>query len=158
MKIKYFITLAALAIAPIAHSDGYSGVKVGPMLVDLGGADHPVNGGFVFGTSRSGLSFEGEASFSVSKGYVYVPFSGGYDVSITTMAGYAAFRAESDTYLKTKFGLLYEDVNIGPASGNDTGLSYGLGVGWRLDSGNMVELEYTIVEQDVNFLSLSVLF
>lgn len=157
LKIKYLLGVVILAVAPVANADSYAGFKFGPMMVDLGGISNPMNGGFVFGTSKQGWGFEGEATISLLKGDFNSGF-GSANVDITTLAGYAAFRNPSDTYVKVKAGLLYEDVNIGSSSANDTGLSVGLGIGWRLESGGMVELEYTIVEQDVNFLSLAFLF
>lgn len=60
--------------------------------------------------------------------------------------------------------MLYEDVTINvPAfgvtgSGTDTGLSLGFGVGFDVGNGKKLEIEYTIVESDVNFLSVGIIF
>lgn len=120
------------------------------MMIDLGGFDDPVNAGAVFGTNRgAGWGFEGEVTTTLSDGEFF-----GLDVSVTTVAGYGAYRSEGDTYFKGKLGVAHEEVEIGSVSDDDNGASYGLGVGWRQFNGSMIELEYTIVEDDVNFLSL----
>lgn len=154
-KLKSLSALVVLLMVSVsASADGYFGFKGGPMMIDLGSADDPINAGFVFGSNRdAGLSFEGEVNVTIIDGE-YSVFGSDFDVSIRTIAGYAAFRSEGDTYFKGKVGVLNEDVEIGSISDDDTGGSYGLGVGWRQSNGSMIELEYTIIEDDVDFLSL----
>lgn len=150
------IVLSAVSLS--ASADGYFGIKGGIMSIDLGEIDDPVNAGIVFGSNRdAGWGFEGEITVTAVDGELSA-FGSNYDVSIRTLAGYAAYRSEGDSYFKAKLGFLNEDVEIGPVSADDTGSSYGLGGGWRQPNGSMVELEFTIVEQDVNFLSLGVTF
>jgi hypothetical protein len=151
-SLSALIILSAVSLS--ASADGYVGIKAGIMSIDLGGIDDPINGGIMFGSNKgAGWGLEGEITTSMVKGEVF-----GVDVTITTMAGYAAYRSEGDSYLKARLGVLKEDVEIGSVSGDDSGASYGLGVGWRQSDGSMVELEFTIVEQDVNFLSLGASF
>lgn len=157
-----FKTLPALiilsAVSLTAGAEGYFGFKGGIMSIDLAGIDDPINAGVVFGSNRgAGWGFEGELTLSMIDGE-YSIFGSDFDVSIRTLAGYAAFRSEGDTYFKGKLGVLNEDVEIGSISEDDTGASYGFGVGWRQGDGSMVELEYTIVEEDVDFISLGFSF
>ena len=61
-------------------------------------------------------------------------------------------------YLKGKAGILSEDISISggfvSGGGSDTGLSLGIGAGYRLSDKFDIEFEYTIVEEDIDFISL----
>lgn len=63
--------------------------------------------------------------------------------------------------LKGKAGYLREDLKIsgpgGSVSDNESGLSLGGGIGFMLGSSRL-ELEYTIIEADVNYLSVGFIF
>ena len=77
---------------------------------------------------------------------------------IETLAGYGAYRTASDFYVKAKIGYLREDVTVSgigsDISGKDSGLSYGAGVGYRFNSKSGLELEYTVIEDDISFIGL----
>ena len=144
----------------------YFGVKGGMMMNDISGFGDAINIGGVVGAPvnhlpQGTISVEGELTTTLSKGDVnYFGYNGNWD--ITTLAGYGVFRTNGPMYLKAKAGYLFEDVGVSiggiPASGSDSGLSFGVGGGMRLAGGQSVEIEYTIIESDVNFLSVGLNF
>ncbi|MBN1378305.1 MAG: outer membrane beta-barrel protein [Gammaproteobacteria bacterium] len=150
-----FLFSASFTANAQSDKNGYAGLKAGPMMIDLGGIDDPLNIGLVGAyINDAGFGFEGEFTTSIVEGEL----AGNYDVSIQTVAAYATFRTPGDSYFKAKLGLLNEDVEIGSRSDSDTGSSFGIGVGFNTASGGKFEIEYTIIEEDVNFLSIGYLF
>ena len=86
------------------------------------------------------------------------------EANVTTFAGYGVFNHQvaPEVTLRARAGLLYESVSIdtvfGSASDSDIGLSFGVGMVYKL-AGNMdIIAEYTIIESDVNNLSAGVQF
>lgn len=144
----------------------YYGAKVGLMMPDIPGWGDAVNIGGVVGApvthlAQGSISVEGELTTSVIKGDAnYFGFTGHW--GITTLAGYGVFRTDGPMYFKAKAGYLFEDVNvsIGGATGygSDSGVTFGVGGGMRLSGGHTLEIEYTIIDSDVNFLSLGYKF
>lgn len=153
--------IVMLALSPwAAQADGlYGGVKLGLMLPSISGFDNATNGGLVLGyaTSRN-AAIEGEITTSVADGDANVPMPGG-KWDLNTYALYGAYRFGGDLYGKAKLGVVYEDPSdSGSLLEADSGLSVGVGGGYLLSRRTCVELEYTVVDQDVNFLSLGVNF
>lgn len=86
------------------------------------------------------------------------------EANVTTFAGYGVFNHQvaPEVTLRARAGLLYESVSIdtvfGSASDSDIGLSFGVGMVYKL-AGNMDFIaEYTIIESDVANLSAGVQF
>ncbi len=152
--------MAGMAIAPAAMADVYLGVNAGPMLIDGAGFDDPINAGVTIGKEWSvgagDIGVQGEFTTTINDGS-FVAFPYVYDVSINTQAVYGAFRTAGPVYLIAKAGLLREEVDIGGYSSTDTGLAGGIGLGFSLGVAQL-ELEYTMVEQDVSYLSAGVRF
>ncbi len=162
------------AAPPVTHAAGnlvYLGVKGGIMDHDAQGTDYAVNIGAYGGYNLMGegarfpknlgggtLSVEGEFTVTALKGDT----RGAGDWTVMTLAGYAAYRFPLQTKvdLKGKAGVRWQDVDTdGPTvwDGSDTGISVGLGAGWKLNKGN-IEAEVTIVESDLTFVSLGYIF
>ena len=145
---------------------GYFGLKIGPMMIDdigFGNFSDPTNIGLVYAhISDDGYGFEAEFTTSMSDGE-FSFFGSTAEVSIQTIGFYGAFRSTGDTYFKAKAGFINESVDfdnvpfVGNISEDDTGASFGLGLGLNTGSGKL-EIEYTIIEEDVNFLSIGYLF
>jgi len=154
------VALSVSAFSCVAQADEgqmYVGIKAGSFMVDLDGADDPtpfgVQLGYDFGQNLS-LEFEyntGSADYSVLGTTV--------DMDVTTMAAYGTFRSEGKGYFLVKLGLIKEEIEASTSlisvSEDDTGLSYGFGGGIRLADKFALEAEYTIVEQDVDYLGLT---
>jgi len=145
----------------------YFGAKVGLMMNDAPGFGDAINIGGIVGLPVTRLEqgeilLEGELTTTVVRGDVgYIGINGHWDV--TTLAGYGVFRTYGPMYFKAKAGLLYEDASVSingvsTYGGTDTGVSLGIGGGMRLSGGHSIELEYTIIDSDVNFLSIGYKF
>jgi len=144
-------------VALSASSPVYLGVKGGQMLTSLSGLSAATNIGGVIGyrlSGTSGLAVEAEYTLSLIKGDT--DFSSEWDVS--TAAVYLAYRSAGDLYLKTKLGFLNESITVSSGffgvTGSDSGASYGVGFGKKLSANNNIEVELTIIEEDINFLSV----
>ena len=152
--------MAGMAIAPAAMADMYFGVNAGPMMLDGASYDDPVNAGVLIGKEwgvvAGDIGVQAEFTTTVNDGSLVV-FPNVYPVSVNTQAIYGAFRTAGPVYLIAKAGVLREEVEVGSASVTDNGLSGGVGVGFSVGVAQL-ELEYTVVEQDINYLSLGVRF
>lgn len=157
INAKYFFIFATLLMVSVSTNAGtYFGVKMGPMNMDIHDTDAPFNFGIVFGSNDTGWSFEGEMTASASEGE-YTLLGNRVEAGIKTIAAYGAYRSAGKSYLKFKYGFLSDDNEF--AFVEDSYLdSAGLGVGWRLGEGVMLEVEYTLIATDVDFLSLGVNF
>ena len=162
-KIAIFGIVAALGSANVAlaaNSPFEFGVKGGLMMNDVSGFDSAMNAGVVVGYPiNDAVTVEGEFTTSLSDGGTDIS---GVNWSVQTLAVYGVFKSKGDTYFKGKLGYLNESVSIDTGygfsvGGDDSGLSYGIGGGMKLGSGSL-EVEYTIIEADVNFLSIGYKF
>lgn len=139
------------------------GLKAGRMDADVPGFGKASILGLLFGfdlhRDDSGVfSFEGEYTRNLSDGDLAIGAIPG-DWKIETLAGYAAYRTAGNVYVKAKTGILHQDVKVStaaaaPFAGQDTGFSFGSGIGWRFNRKTGLELEYTVLEEDLTFLSL----
>ncbi len=169
MKIRKQHWLIPLLFAGCctAHAEGfYAGTKVGIMDVDDSAFDEATNGGLLVGYefSRQGMvSWGAEAEFttSLSDGdFQAFGISGDWDID--TQALYGVLKYGDQFYGKLKLGVLNEDVSASAGSvtvdESDSGLSVGLGAGWRANNRIAIEAEYTQIEEDVAFYSAGVNF
>jgi outer membrane immunogenic protein len=148
--------MAGMAFAPAAMADMYFGVNAGKMMIDLDGFDDPTNAGVLIGNEwglvAGDLGVEAEFTTSIDDGSFW-----GNDVNVNTQAVYGAFRTAGPVYVIGKVGLLREEVEIGSISETDTGMSAGVGVGFSVGLAQL-ELQYTVVEEDISYLSVGVRF
>ena len=169
MKTKSLILSLSLVMsfaAPAMAADNplYLGLKGGKMMVDVSEFDDTSTAGIVLGyklldKQGGSLAIEGEYTNSSTADINVLNVTGQWDID--TWAVYAAYRTPGNLYLKAKAGVLHEKINassVGASiSGSDTGLSAGIGAGWRVGKKAALEFEYTVIEQDVNFVSLGVI-
>ncbi|MEZ5510746.1 MAG: outer membrane beta-barrel protein [Gammaproteobacteria bacterium] len=177
MKKAVLLPLCLAAAPVFANEDTgpYIGVKYGKFVIDVEEVNEPTDGGFLFG-----YRFGGGGAIEVEHTEADADVvSGGIQygtVSIETTAIYLAYRTPGDAYLKVRAGLLKEEVSgqaewsycyydgyydytfcesdsVDVEEKDDTGLSVGIGAGFNLGSVAQLEFEYTIIEQDVSFLS-----
>lgn len=157
MMLGFFVVALFAAKISLAEN-AYFGIKFGNMDIDLGDASSPKNLGFMFGSNRRGGGFEGELTTTFSEGNYNIGYGfGSLDISVDTLALYGVYRSEGKTYFKAKAGILHERVDISGFSDKDTGFSAGIGLGVDLGS-NALEFEYTVIEEDVNYLSVGLRF
>jgi len=152
--------VAGSAFAPAAMADMYFGAKAGPMMFDIAGVDDPTNAavmlGKEWGVVAGDIGVQVEASTSIDDGAINT-WMGPIDVSINTLAAYGVFRSAGPVYFIGKAGVLREEVEVGSYSESDTGLSFGAGIGFSLGVAQ-IEIEYTLIEEDVSFLSAGIRF
>jgi len=148
--------MAGMAFVPAAMADMYFGVNAGKMMIDMSGYDDPTNAGVLIGKEwgvvAGDLGVEAEFTTSIDDGSV-----GGLDVNVNTQAIYGAFRTAGPVYVIGKLGLLRIEQEVGPFSDSDTGVSAGIGVGFSVGLAQL-ELQYTLVEEDISYLSVGVRF
>jgi hypothetical protein len=159
MKMRHhlaFVALAAMTLAAPARAElgPYFGVKAGFMDADAGGHDNPLNAGGLFGyrffeEPHGSGAIEGEATLSLKDGEK----DAGGDWDIATTAIYFAYRTSGEVYLKGKAGFAQQNVGGSASVPDDTGLSFGFGVGWQATRKAGVEVEFTLFD-DVDFLSI----
>ena len=157
MKRKLLLTVPlALCLANGAHADFYLGVKTGPMLVDIDGADDPTNValtlGYEFGIVIGDLGLEAEFSRTASKGEVDDD-----DLEVESDGFYAAFVTPGPVYFKARAGVVDNEVIIGDDADSDGGNAFGAGFGVSAGLARF-EIEYTRIDSDVDFISLGVQF
>ncbi|MBB3048968.1 opacity protein-like surface antigen [Litorivivens lipolytica] len=151
------LAIALLALSATAGSfaadktGGFVGIKTGNMDIDssIFDADAPL--GIVFGyQGQSGAGVEVE----YNRADVDFVINGrAYTADFKTLALYGTYRSEGDAYFKGKLGILREDLENDFVSMDDSGLSGGIGLGFRLGEAASLELEYTVIEEDVNYYS-----
>jgi opacity protein-like surface antigen len=174
-KVLLSAVVAASLLSGVAYAapvGPYLGAKVGSYMVDDSesnkkyddGTSFGVYGGYDFG---SGLSVELEYNTSsgndISVKNVKI---GEYDFS--NFGVYGAYRFYPSLYkglsLKAKIGVISEDIDknysfgVASESNSDTGLSFGVGAGFAITPQVSIEGEYTVIEQDVDLLSLGLTF
>jgi outer membrane immunogenic protein len=144
-KITLVAALSSLSFAATAGDAGVTGgIKFGKSMIDIAGADD--------GNSKGlSLGYDFGNSFSAELDILSGDASG---IDIDTKAIYGTYRSEGKGYFLAKIGYLNEKLKYGSYSESDSGLSYGIGGGFRINDKFSVELEYTIIEADVNFLGL----
>lgn len=167
------VRLAALALASLAASNPvfaaegsatgvYAGLTAANDMVSVAGVT-------VEDASSAGLllgyRFAESVGIELATGGGEHDFTGfpGCSMDVSTVAVYGAFRTPGKAYFKGKMGLLNESLTstgiCGGVTGDDTGMSYGIGGGVNFGKAAF-ELEYTLIEADVSRLSgtLFVLF
>lgn len=136
----------------------YGGATLGFMNVDVSGVDALVNAGVQVGVHvNDGLAFEAQYTNTIAGGEYSVNYGYGsyaYEVEIQTLAAYAVYRSPGQIYFKGRGGFIHETVG----SASDTGISAGVGIGFKAGDSAAIELEATLIEQDVSFISASINF
>ena len=151
--LKTCLAGSLLAVSQMSFAVGPSvGLSLGVMDVD--GADsNPLNGGLVLGYDFSAEAFtfgmEAEFTTSLKDGEV----SNNRDFDIDSQALYLTGKLDINPqlYAKGKLGVLREEIK----SQSDTGMSFGAGLGYRVNNMISLEGEFTLIEEDVNFFSIS---
>lgn len=152
--------LLCLPIMP-AQAEWLFGVKTGPMSVSVDNGDvgdDPVNLGVMIGYElgilAGDLAIEAEITRSTSSGTL-----NGQDLDVESNGLYLSYTTPGPLYFKVKGGLMDAKLEAAAAgqSEDESGETYGFGVG--LSAGLVrIELEYTAIDDDINFISVGVVF
>ena len=169
------VTSFAQADQPVSSREGfYLGVKTGDMSSDIDEIDlespkalllgWEFDNGFAIEYEHSEADAEYEYFWSVDVGFTTVSGTHAGEGDFETDALYGVYRTynESGFFMKLKAGILNEDISLTVvdedgdtvnANEDDLGFSAGIGAGYRSDRFSL-EAEYTIIEGDVQFLSV----
>jgi hypothetical protein len=150
--IKKSILVAALGLFSFGAMAGEPGVvaglKFGKSMIDADGFDDGTAKGVTFG-------YDFGNSWSLELDVVRSEFDiEGFSGDLDWTAIYGVYRSEGNAYFLAKIGGLKEEISFLGSSESETGLSYGIGGGFRVNDNFSLEAEYTIIESDVNFLGL----
>jgi len=161
MAKKYGILSTLFAIgfclSTTALADGLTfGAKTGPMRIDSNQIkDDPTNAGVTVGTELGlvlgDLGVEGEFTTTMKDGNT--KGSPSQDIDIDTMGLYATYRSPGFLYIKARTGFVHWESG----DNDDTSTSMGFGIGVSLGL-VQIELEYTEIDDDIDFISLGVVF
>ncbi|MCR8921602.1 porin family protein [Dasania sp. GY-MA-18] len=157
-----FAALASVSSFTMAEESGksyegfYLGFKTGNMSSDVDDIDVESPRGFLLGwefANGAAVEFErNNADLDWSYDTYWGSVSGTEDFDTTAIyAVYRAYNPDNGIFLKLKGGMLSEEA----ASEDDTGLSVGIGLGYRAEHVS-VEAEFTVIEEDVNYLSIGI--
>lgn len=149
----------------VAAEPGYLLPKAGLLQIDSAGVEQTwamaVTGGWRF---SDGLSGELELLQTLSPARYETAAAGpgqNGEYELSSLALYAGYRLSlrENFYMKARSGLLFEQVSTDLAGQQrrreDVGLSGGAGLGMFLYQRLTLELEATVLEQDVRYYSLA---
>jgi hypothetical protein len=146
-----FLLSASMPGIALSAPSFFYGAKGGFMKPDGDNNDPAFNIGGVIGQPiQRYFSWEGEVTFSVVDGEV----GNNDNWDIVTAAGYGVFRSEGKVGFKGKVGLAYWNTD----DDDDLSLSAGVGVGLRMGKSGMLDVEFTQIEDQVDFISVGYLF
>jgi hypothetical protein len=153
-------TFTASASDSDTTSNFHAGLKAGGFLTNLDEIDGGSGFGFQLGynvTPTLSLDLEytsGTLDATVANFDI--------DFDITTTAIYLTYRSTGDAYFLAKAGYLNEALSTSvegfDISDDDSGASYGIGGGYRFSESFAVEIDYTVIEEDVSFIGLTAQF
>ena len=160
MKLIKLIGCSLLLLSSLAFAEEnkkfYLGGKTGDFKVDVDFLDSMSAKGFYGGINFDGFNSLEIETITSEKANIKVGSSTVGSAKIKSTAIYYAYRSGKPLFFKYRIGLLKEDVETsgrgGQFEGSDSGLSLGLGGGYNFGPA-LIEVEYTIIEADVNYLS-----
>ena len=132
----------------------YAGIKTGSLDISVPGYDTEaplgIHGGYEFGNG-----------FAVELEYNRADLTfGSLSGELTSLAAYGVYRTQGDFYGKFKVGILSEELSFNAGYSdmvvNDSGISGGVGAGYRFNDQFSAEMEYTYLEPDANLLSVGI--
>lgn len=173
-KIPAFMLVLVLSPQGFAlaeeENNWYAGTALGFMLVHAGlgfSSNDPFNAGLLVGyqfPTNSPWAIEAMYTTTVRDGKLTKDIGLQYDYyqnwNIDTWGIYGVFRTPDSWYFKARGGFAGDQITVNTGtqeiSEERTSFSVGVGTGWAF--GNFrVEADYTYLEKDVDFLSLSLL-
>ena len=159
LSITATVLVLIFCFTTSAYASGLTfGAKTGPMRIDSSNVDDdPTNAGvavgYEIGVVLGDIGFEGELTTTMKDGTTDT----NGDVNADTMGLYATYRSPGFLYFKAKTGFTRWDVSIDGSDYDDTATSMGIGLGFSLGI-IQFELEYTEIDDDIEFITLGVQF
>ena len=144
-------TSAAALPAP-RKSSFYAGLRAGAYQTDVSGIDVGSPAGVVLGFGKPDFGFEMDIAVSDMQ-------VAGETVSYSTAGFYLSYRTASPIYMKFRVGMVEQAISVPVGSGyavfeSDFGFSTSLGLGKRFTDSVLLDLDYTVVDQDLSSITL----
>ena len=157
LKLLPLLILSSFGVPTLAADGLYLGIQAGIMSNDRPGFDDSSNLGITLGyeflnVALGDIAIEGGYTGSVDRGSAPAG-----DWELETLAAYGVFRSAGPLYIKAKAGALNSDIKTAAGSDRKTDFSAGLGAGVSVGIAQL-EVEYTRIEENVDFISLTVTF
>lgn len=157
------IIFGCVSVTATVQAEGwYFGGKLAYFELDIPNVDDPDNAGLVVGydwlKNYGIIGIEGEFTTTFEEGNL-----ADQKIEMDTAGVYATYKSSGHAskgmgiYFKVKAGAAYHDLSIGATSKDDTNFSGGVGVGLNMAAVSF-ELEYTILDSDIDMISLLVRF
>lgn len=159
------LLLAVCCLGMAAHShagEWFFGGKLAYFELDVPNVDDPDNAGLVLSydwdIDYGSVGIEGDFTTTFEDGRV-----GTEKVQLDTFGLYGVYRTRGPgtqsigPYLKLKAGAAYTDLSIGNVATDDTNFSAGFGLGLNMAFVSF-ELEYTVINDDTDMVSLLLRF
>ena len=151
------LLFAACLFTLPACADMFFGVKTGSMMVDVSTDKNPINLalniGYRLDTRVADLSLAGEVNRTLREGET----RRGEDLEFESEAIYLVYRTPRSLFVSLRGGIAWDKVVIDGNSSRDNGLLVGAGFG-IVAGKTLIQIEYTSIAGDANFLSLSLEF
>ena len=167
VTLKWYLAillLSGFACIPVqAYADEFNfGVKLLYFEIDIPEVDDPDNVGLVlsydWAHKYGALGVEGDFTWTFLEGKI-----ADADVEMNTLGVYGTYRNQVTSksgmgpYFKGKAGFAYSDLSLGNETQDELNFSAGFGVGLNMQTVS-VELEYTIIADNVDMVNLLVRF
>jgi len=156
MRALVFLSIFSgclLASAAVLGGDVKIGAKTGPMLLGDSGIDSPTNAalvvGYEMGMAVADVAIEGEVSTTLAEG--------SDSAAVDTGGVYLAARTAGPVYFKGRGGLVGWETDVNGTTRDGSGASFGVGMGFSLGV-TQIELDYTLIDNDISFLSIGAQF
>ena len=135
----------------------FIGAKLGPVMVDTPSSSDPiniaVNLGYEIDTLMADLSLTGEINRTVSRGETNY----GDELMFESNGIYLVFKTTRSFFVTFRGGVVQNKIIAGSTSRRNNGISLGGGIGMVVGR-TRVQIEYTSITGDANYLSLGLEF
>lgn len=142
----------AAALPASSRFGFYAGVRAGAYQTDVSGINAGMPAGVVlgFGSQELGAEFDLVVSDMDIQGQ---------NVSYSTAGLYVSYRSSTPLYAKFRVGMVEQAISVPSGSStvifeSDFGFSTSVGVGKRFSNSLLLDLDYTIVDQDLSSFTL----
>jgi len=153
----FFGVFLALVQVDTAGADVFFGIKAGSMNVDVPAKKNPRNMaahlGFQLDNRRADFSLMGEFNRTFSAGEA----RGGGDLEFESEAIFLRVRTANSLFVSFRGGIVQDKIIIDGDAQSDDGILLGGGIG-VVAGRTRIQLEYTSIAGDANFLSLNIEF
>lgn len=143
----------AAAATPVSSKNGfYAGIHAGAYQSDISWITTGAPAGVVlgYGNPQFGVEFD----LLVSDMEIQ-----GEPVSYSTAGFYLSYRSATPVYGKFRIGMVEQAISVSSGSStvifeSDFGMSTSVGVGKRFANSLLLDLEYTVIDQDLSAITL----